>query len=183
DDNAVVLRFRRPRETAGARGAPAEAVSVVALTASEVVAGSVSSQRGLEREVIASSSTIAIDDAIVLRLDGANVTDLARLVLEPGRLIAIGRTRAASRPRIDKGIVVDVGPYVILAQLERRVADLDAGRLMCRAALVAFAIGGDWRTEHLGLTRIESGHARTVRTGTYEDFEVACTLRRVAAGG
>ncbi|HEU4671504.1 MAG TPA: hypothetical protein VFS32_01250, partial [Candidatus Limnocylindrales bacterium] len=110
------------------------------------------------------------------------ITDLDRVVVERGRLIALGQVLPAAPPRIDKGILVDVGPYVILAQLEGRLADLDAGRLMCRSAIVGFAVAEHWRIERLGLTRIESGHARTVRTGTYEDFEVASTLRRVAAG-
>lgn len=177
-----MLRFRRPRDAGGARRGSGQPISVIALTPTEIVAGALPSEGASVRDAIASTATVSIEDAVVLRLDEASVGDGSAVMVERGRLIALGQTLAAARPEIEKGILVDVGPYVILAQLERRVADLDAGRIMCRAAIVGFAVGDHWRVERLGLTRIESGHARTVRTGTYDDFEVACTLRKVAAG-
>jgi hypothetical protein len=177
-----VLRFRRPHEADEVSDETGESIPVVALTATAVVAGSVRLGGRQPARALEDLSPVVIDDAVVMRLDDGTVGDVPRLPLEGGRLIALGQTAPATWPRIEKGIVVDVGPYVILAKLERRLADLEAGRLMCRAAIVGFEAGEHWRTERLGATRIESGHARTVRTGTFEDFEVACTLRRVAAG-
>ncbi len=76
-----MLRFRRPRLAGGARGGSGEAIPVVALTPTEIVAGGLRSDRGSVRDAIASAAPVAIEEAVVLRLDEATVVDHDRIVV------------------------------------------------------------------------------------------------------
>ncbi|HEU4572797.1 MAG TPA: hypothetical protein VFR93_08920, partial [Candidatus Limnocylindrales bacterium] len=64
-----MLRFRRPREAARARDGSGEAVPVIALTGTEIVAGSLRAEGDRVRDLIATASPVVVEEAVVLRLD------------------------------------------------------------------------------------------------------------------